>query len=163
MGSFMHGDLFNVANGGASLAIPRPPNGRVRKEVFRGSENRGAHRRGSELAALSVLTFAVITYYLYARWTGFVTGLLFGAPLAAPAPAGVGMRRASCLQPATACPAARADAAVRAGTIAFAAACPLTRALRPCGRRGGWRVDRRHHPALVRGPRCGWARPVLWH
>ncbi|KIZ05268.1 inoleoyl-CoA desaturase [Monoraphidium neglectum] len=51
---------------------------RVRKEVFRGSENRGAHRRGSELAALSVLTFAVITYYLYARWTGFVTGLLFG-------------------------------------------------------------------------------------
>lgn len=51
---------------------------RVRKEVFRGGENRGAHRRGSELAAFAVLTFAVACYCIYARWTGFVTGLLLG-------------------------------------------------------------------------------------
>lgn len=54
---------------------------RVRKEVFRGSENRGAHRRGSELAAVAVLTLAVAAYCLYARWTGFCTGLLLGGCL----------------------------------------------------------------------------------
>lgn len=56
----------------------RHPRRRVRKEVFRGAENRGAHRRGSELAAIAVLTFAVASYCIYARWTGFVTGLLLG-------------------------------------------------------------------------------------
>ncbi len=52
--------------------------GRVRKEVFRGAENRGGHRRGSELAALAVITFAVATYCVYMRWTNFATGLLLG-------------------------------------------------------------------------------------
>ena len=56
----------------------------MRKEVFRGGENRGAHRRGSELAAFAVLTFAVACYCVYARWTGFVTGLLLGGCRAAP-------------------------------------------------------------------------------
>lgn len=51
---------------------------RVRKEVFDGSENRGQHRRGSELAALTVLTFAVASYVLYARYTGWLTGLILG-------------------------------------------------------------------------------------
>lgn len=46
--------------------------------MFAGAENRGAHRRGSELAALTVLSFAITAYCLHLRWTGFATGLLLG-------------------------------------------------------------------------------------
>jgi hypothetical protein len=52
--------------------------GSVRREVFRGAENRGGHRRGAELAALAVLTTAVAAYCLYLRWTNLATGLLLG-------------------------------------------------------------------------------------
>jgi hypothetical protein len=66
---------------------------RVRKEVFRGAENSGGHRRGSELAALAVLTFAVACYAVYLRWTGFATGLLLGG-LEARGGGGAGLRKA---------------------------------------------------------------------
>jgi len=59
-------------------ALYRTIKDRVRSEVFAGGENRGAHRRGSELAALAVLAFAVASYCLFIRWTGFATGLLLG-------------------------------------------------------------------------------------
>lgn len=54
---------------------------RVRKELFDGGSNRGQHRKGSELAALAVLTFAVASYVLYARYTGWLTGLILGTQL----------------------------------------------------------------------------------
>lgn len=51
---------------------------RVRKEVFDGAENRGWHRRGSEMAALAVLSFAVATYLIYMKTPGVMGGLLLG-------------------------------------------------------------------------------------
>jgi hypothetical protein len=51
---------------------------RVRKEVFEGREHRGWHRQGSELAAAAVLCFAAVCYTIYARYTGWMSGLLLG-------------------------------------------------------------------------------------
>jgi hypothetical protein len=51
---------------------------RVRKEVFEGREARGWHRQGAELAAAAVLSFAVASYVLYARYTGWLAGLVLG-------------------------------------------------------------------------------------
>ena len=51
---------------------------RVRKEVFAGRENRGWHRQGSEMTALAVITFAIATYCIYARWTSWWSGMLLG-------------------------------------------------------------------------------------
>lgn len=78
-----------VLQGFPVSAVPRAPypgdsklytaiRQRVRKEVFAGTENRGQHRKGSELAALAVLTFAVASYVLYARYTGWLAGLILG-------------------------------------------------------------------------------------
>lgn len=51
---------------------------RVRDEVFGGKENKGYHRRGSEHAAVAVLSFAVATYCIYAYMPCFWTGMLLG-------------------------------------------------------------------------------------
>lgn len=51
---------------------------RVRKEVFKGEEIKGAHRSGSEGAALAVIGYAVAAYCLYAFDTNVVTGALLG-------------------------------------------------------------------------------------
>jgi len=51
---------------------------RVRAEVFRGSEVKGAHRSGSEWAAAVILGYAALTGAAYVADTGLATGLLFG-------------------------------------------------------------------------------------
>jgi acyl-lipid (7-3)-desaturase (Delta-4 desaturase) len=51
---------------------------RVRKEVFKGEELKGAHRSGSEGAALCVLGFAAATYAAYVADTSALTGALLG-------------------------------------------------------------------------------------
>lgn len=56
------------------------PSERVRKEVFKGTEIKGAHRSGSEGAALAVLSYAVLSYSLYAYDTNVFTGALLGEP-----------------------------------------------------------------------------------
>lgn len=50
---------------------------RVRKEVF-GQELKGAHRSGSEGAALAVIGYSVAAYTLYAMDTNAFTGFLLG-------------------------------------------------------------------------------------
>jgi hypothetical protein len=52
---------------------------RVRKEVFKGQDVKGAHRSGSEGAALAVIGYAVAAYMLYAADTNPFTGVLLGA------------------------------------------------------------------------------------
>jgi len=51
---------------------------RVRAEVFRGTEVKGAHRSGSEWAAAVILGYAALTGAAYVADTGLATGLLFG-------------------------------------------------------------------------------------
>jgi hypothetical protein len=51
---------------------------RVRKEVFKGQEAKGAHRSGSEAAALTIITSAVAAYALYATHCNALTGGLLG-------------------------------------------------------------------------------------
>jgi fatty acid desaturase (delta-4 desaturase) len=51
---------------------------RVRKEVFKGQEIKGAHRSGSELAAATILGYAVAAYSLYLWDSNLVTGSLLG-------------------------------------------------------------------------------------
>ncbi|KAG2496097.1 hypothetical protein HYH03_005700 [Edaphochlamys debaryana] len=51
---------------------------RVKKEVFKGTEIKGAHRSGSEWAALCVLGYAALAYGLYAFDTNPLTGFLYG-------------------------------------------------------------------------------------
>ncbi|GIL65912.1 hypothetical protein Vafri_19551 [Volvox africanus] len=51
---------------------------RVRKEVFKGSEVKGAHRSGSEGAALAVLSYAAAAYALYTYDANPLTGALLG-------------------------------------------------------------------------------------
>mmetsp|Transcript_11219 Transcript_11219/g.24171 ORF Transcript_11219/g.24171 Transcript_11219/m.24171 type:complete len:511 (+) Transcript_11219:159-1691(+) len=51
---------------------------RVRKEVFKGEEIKGAHRSGSEGAALTILAYAGITYSLYAAYPNPATAFLLG-------------------------------------------------------------------------------------
>jgi fatty acid desaturase (delta-4 desaturase) len=51
---------------------------RVRREVFKGQDNKGAHRSGSEGAALAVLGYAVAAYALYSYACNPLTGFLLG-------------------------------------------------------------------------------------
>lgn len=51
---------------------------RVRKEVFKGTEIKGAHRSGSEWAALVILAYAATAYTFYAWNTNPLTGFLLG-------------------------------------------------------------------------------------
>ncbi|PNH07823.1 putative Delta(5) fatty acid desaturase C [Tetrabaena socialis] len=51
---------------------------RVRKEVFKGTEVKGAHRSGSEGAALAVLGYAAAAYALYTYDANPLTGALLG-------------------------------------------------------------------------------------
>ena len=51
---------------------------RVRTEVFRGTEIKGAHRSGSEGAALAVLGYAGLAYSLYTWEANPLTGFLLG-------------------------------------------------------------------------------------
>jgi fatty acid desaturase (delta-4 desaturase) len=51
---------------------------RVRKELFKGQEGKGAHRSGSEGAALAVLGYAAAAYALYTFDCNPITGLLLG-------------------------------------------------------------------------------------
>jgi fatty acid desaturase (delta-4 desaturase) len=50
----------------------------VRKEVFKGSEVKGAHRSGSEGAIAAILGYAVAAYALFLTNTNAVTGSLLG-------------------------------------------------------------------------------------
>ncbi len=59
-------------------ALGHPCSERVRKEVFKGEEVKGAHRSGSEWAALAVIGYAVTTAILYVNDTNVLTGLLMG-------------------------------------------------------------------------------------
>eukprot|EP00892_Ulva_mutabilis_P003155 jgi/Ulvmu1/12840/UM098_0025.1 len=51
---------------------------RVRKEVFKGREAKGAHRSGSEWAALAILGYASAAYTLYTTFPNLLTGALLG-------------------------------------------------------------------------------------
>lgn len=51
---------------------------RVRKEVFKGAEVKGAHRSGSELAAVAILGYAATAYALYTWDANPLTGILLG-------------------------------------------------------------------------------------
>jgi hypothetical protein len=51
-----------------------PLRDRVRKEIFKGEEAKGAHRSGSEGAALAVLGYTALTYSLYITNTNPITG-----------------------------------------------------------------------------------------
>ncbi|GLC37938.1 hypothetical protein PLESTF_000608400 [Pleodorina starrii] len=51
---------------------------RVRKEVFKGTEIKGAHRSGSEGAAFAILSYAVLSYSLYTYDANVLTGALLG-------------------------------------------------------------------------------------
>lgn len=62
---------------------PSPHRERVRNEVFKGQEI-GAHRVGSEGAAVAIITYAIAAYALY-TWqcnpaTGFLLGEMLGVP-----------------------------------------------------------------------------------
>jgi hypothetical protein len=46
--------------------------------VFKGQDKEGAHRTGSEAAALSVLSYAALTYGLFAWAPNAGTGFLYG-------------------------------------------------------------------------------------
>ena len=51
---------------------------RVRAEVFKGTEIKGAHRSGSEGAALTILAYAGLAYSLYTWDATPLTGFLLG-------------------------------------------------------------------------------------
>jgi len=51
---------------------------RVKREVFKGSEAKGSHRMGSEVAALAVLSFSAAAYTAYAIDTNPLTGAVLG-------------------------------------------------------------------------------------
>jgi fatty acid desaturase (delta-4 desaturase) len=51
---------------------------RVRNEIFKGTEIKGAHRSGSELAAVAILGYAVAAYGLYSWDANLLTGALLG-------------------------------------------------------------------------------------
>lgn len=51
---------------------------RVRAEIFKGTEIKGAHRSGSELAAAAILGYAVAAYGLYCWDANLLTGTLLG-------------------------------------------------------------------------------------
>jgi hypothetical protein len=73
----------------------------VKKEVFKGSEVKGSHRSGSELAAAAILGYAASAYALYTWDANPITGVLLG----------------KCLTPdscSTGCPAFTAAAMIQA-------------------------------------------------
>lgn len=51
---------------------------RVRREVFKGQDAKGAHRTGSEGAALAILGYATAACAAYLFDTGLVTGAFLG-------------------------------------------------------------------------------------
>eukprot|EP00878_Enallax_costatus_P021083 GHUV01022305.1.p1 GENE.GHUV01022305.1~~GHUV01022305.1.p1 ORF type:complete len:517 (+),score=135.46 GHUV01022305.1:3007-4557(+) len=51
---------------------------RVRSEIFKGQEIKGAHRTGSEAAAATILGYAIAAYGLYTWDANFLTGTLLG-------------------------------------------------------------------------------------
>lgn len=51
---------------------------RVRKEVFKGQEIKGAHRSGSEGACLAVLAYTALTMGIYIAAPNLLTGFAFG-------------------------------------------------------------------------------------
>lgn len=51
---------------------------RVRTEVFNGQDAKGAHRTGSEWAALTIIASSVFAYVLYATAPNLLTGTLLG-------------------------------------------------------------------------------------
>ena len=51
---------------------------RVKKEVFKGAEVKGAHRTGSEAAAFAILGYAATAYALYTWDANPITGVLLG-------------------------------------------------------------------------------------
>lgn len=51
---------------------------RVREEVFKGQDVKGAHRSGSEGAALTILSYTALAYVLYATLPNALTGALLG-------------------------------------------------------------------------------------
>lgn len=51
---------------------------RVRREVFKGQDAKGAHRTGSEGAALTVLAYAAVSCGAYLASPGIATGFLLG-------------------------------------------------------------------------------------
>jgi fatty acid desaturase (delta-4 desaturase) len=54
---------------------------RVKKEVFKGTEVKGAHRTGSEWAAAVILGYAATAYGLYTWDANPITGVLLGERL----------------------------------------------------------------------------------
>ena len=51
---------------------------RVRAELFKGGEAQGAHRQGSEWAAVIIVGYWCLAYSLYATMPNLVTGILLG-------------------------------------------------------------------------------------
>jgi fatty acid desaturase (delta-4 desaturase) len=51
---------------------------RVRDEVFKGGEAKGAHRTGSEGAAAVILGYAAASYAIYATNPSILAGFLLG-------------------------------------------------------------------------------------
>ncbi|KAI8471451.1 MAG: fatty acyl delta4 desaturase [Monoraphidium minutum] len=78
-----------VLDGFPVAAVPRSPypndsevynaiRERVRLEVFKGGDAKGAHRSGSEGAALAILGYAAAAYVAYAAAPSVLTGFLMG-------------------------------------------------------------------------------------
>ena len=53
---------------------------RVRREVFKGQDAKGAHRTGSGKAAVAILGYAAAACGAYLFDTGLTTGFLLGKP-----------------------------------------------------------------------------------
>jgi hypothetical protein len=53
---------------------------RIRKEIFKGTEIKGAHRSGSEGAAAVILGYAAVAYSLFTLDANPFTGFLLGQP-----------------------------------------------------------------------------------
>jgi len=87
--SVAHLKRLPVLEGFPIEAVPRSPypndsefyntvRERVKREVFKGGEAKGAHRTGSEGAALAVIGYSALSYALYAMDTNVLTGTLLG-------------------------------------------------------------------------------------
>ncbi len=50
----------------------------MRNEVFKGTEIKGAHRSGSEGAALTIIGYSVAAYLAFASSTNVLTGFMLG-------------------------------------------------------------------------------------
>ena len=60
------------------MCVCRTSRERVRTEIFKGTEVKGAHRSGSEGAALTILGYAGLAYALYTWDATPLTGFLLG-------------------------------------------------------------------------------------